>query len=159
MQVVVSGPTESLDVSAFTVGGTTFDDLTLSGTPSWSAPPNEYARFVTGTPDNSQFGGDDDGFVDMAIPEGTFLSLMGLDYNEPFRVGLSTSATHEVINKDLPLNLVGSDLVADGLSDPIAAVPEPGTTSLALLSLGFLAYARRRFKARKRSGVKEDTQA
>ena len=133
-----------------TTGGPNLGDIELSTVGSWTGSLSEYARYATAT-DGSNLGGNVDGFIDMAIPWSEFSSNTGLSFYEPFRVAFATSASDEVINKDFPLYLSGSDSAASAFADPIMATPEPGTTSLALLSVVFLTYMRRRFKSTNRS--------
>lgn len=109
-----------------TTGGPTFDDVLISDTPLWSGFVADYAN-VFGT--NS--------FIDIAIPQNEFATITGAS---TVQLLFSTSANHNNINKDIPLNLSGTNSISGGLSDPVT-VPEPKSglaigCLLALMSAG-----------------------
>jgi hypothetical protein len=95
---------------------------------------DQNATAITG----SQFhqnGGDDDYFVDIAMPISTFFSISGATYTTPIRIALGTSQDDQSLNKDRPD-------AAGYLSDPIL-IPEPD--ALILIGVGgALGFLRRR---------------
>lgn len=101
-----------------------------------------FSRYVNASvgpeADGSRFhqaAGDDDGFVDVAIPYGAFTSLTGLGgASVQFQVAFASSGNHVNLNKDHP---------DTGWSDPIVVlIPEPGMV-LGALPLLLLACRRR----------------
>jgi hypothetical protein len=144
MQVDASG-SNVVELVAATVGGTTFGDVTLDAVGAWSGSLAGFSRFVTPTGDGSGFGGaGPDTFLDFGMPWLTFSSITGVTGSGPVRFGLSSSASHVGINKDLPFSLTSTDLVGSGLSDPIIGLPEPSTFSLLAGGLLILGWRGRR---------------
>jgi hypothetical protein len=139
-----SGDNEVELVNAIT-GGLTFGDVDLNTTAIWSGPIADFSRVITPTGDGSAFGGGgDDAFLDIGMPWATFSALTGASGSQPIRFGLSSSATHSGINKDLPFSLSSSDPVASGFTDPIFGIPEPSTFSMIAAGLlGLVSFARR----------------
>jgi hypothetical protein len=152
LQLDESGDNQ-MELVAASTGGTKFSDVSLSSSSSWSGATSTYSRFVDPTGDSSNFDGNSDAFLDMYIPWSSFSSATGLTTSSSFRIGLSTSTTHTAIGKDFPLALTSSSSVKDGFSDPIAAVPEPGTWALFLAGLGLVlaSHRVRRRRAGKRA--------
>jgi hypothetical protein len=147
MQVDFSG-SNVVELVAATVGGTTFGDVTLDATGAWSGSLAGFSRFVTPTGDGSGFGGGGpDTFLDFGMPWLTFSSITGVTGSVPVRFGLSSSASHVGLNKDLPFSLSSTDLVAGGFSDPIIGLPEPSTFSLLAGGLLVLGWRGRRSRA------------
>jgi hypothetical protein len=144
MQLDMSGDNEVELVAAIT-GGLTFGDVDLNTTAVWSGAVADFSRVITPTGDGSAFGGGgDDAFLDIGMPWETFAALTGASGSKPIYFGLSSSATHSGINKDLPFSLTAGDLVADGFSDAIFGIPEPSTFSLIAAGLlGLVSFARR----------------
>lgn len=90
----------------------------------WTGTPANYANVFPGTTP----------YVDFAIPYSTFVTLTG---TTSVRLLFTTSANHNNINMDYPLNLTSSDLINAALSDPVV-VPEPNS---GMLATGLLALA------------------
>lgn len=130
LQVDRSSSDNQVEFVAATVEGLPFSSVALSTINSWSGSLDNYAYCQTITGDGSQFQGSDDAFLNMAMPWADFTALTGITSTTDFRVALSTSANHNNINKDLPIDW----------SDSFSA-PEPGT--MALLTLGLLGLAGR----------------
>jgi len=126
---------DSVELTAALVGGLPFSAVTLSLAEIWwAATPTQYTRFVTPTGDGSNFGGNGDTFVDLAMPWSSFSLYTGVTLQTPLRFAFSTATTDTGINKDLP----------DQWSDPFI-LPEPGTITLVALGLlGVGARLRRR---------------
>jgi hypothetical protein len=139
MQLDESGD-NGVELVAATIGGTTWGEVSLDTTPLWLGSVAGFSRVIAPTGDGSSFGGGgDDAFLDIGMPWATFSSLTGASGSTPIRFGLSSSASHQAINKDLPFALSASDAVADGFTDPILGIPEP--SSFSLLGGGLLALA------------------
>ena len=144
MQLDESGDNE-VELVAATTGGLTFGDVDLNTTAVWSGSVADFSQVTTPTGDGSAFGGGgNDAFLDIGMPWATFSALTGASGSQPIYFGLSSSATHSRINKDLPFSLTSSDLVASGFTDPIFGLPEPSTFSLMAAGLlGLVSFARR----------------
>lgn len=108
----------------------------------WTGLLGTYARYFL--PADSSFSGDADYFIDLAMPVGELSGLLGAA--NQLQVGITTSASHSVINKDFSLNLGGTDTVSSLLSDPFT-VPEPRATMI-LAGLGLMGFAAWRFRRR-----------
>jgi hypothetical protein len=132
-----------VELVATATEGSTFKDVTLSSTVSWNGATSTYAKFTDPTGDGSSFDGDNDTFLDLAVPWSSFSSATGLSTSSSFRIALSSSTTHSGINKDFPLGLGSGSSVADGFSDVINGVPEPGTWVLFAAGLALLILSRR----------------
>ncbi len=134
-----------VELVAATTGGTTWGDVSLDTTALWSDTISGFSRVTIPTGDGSAFGGGgDDAFLDFGMPWLAFTSLTGVTGSTPIRFGLSTSASHVAINKDLPLSASASDPVAAGFSDAILGIPEPSTVTLLAGGLVALALIARR---------------
>jgi hypothetical protein len=96
-------------------------------------PATDFYRYVNATAatgSNFHALNDDDYFIDMAFPKSIFLTQTGLAFSETFGVAFATSASHTVLNKDLPDTGWG-------------AIPEPSVVLLSLLA-SCTALARRK---------------
>lgn len=146
LSLVNSGPTNQVDLVPATSGGPSlpspWNPIVLGAAP---APPPvnsvsplaTWSRLVNATAvDGSEFGGDDDFFVDMAFPVDTFLELTGLSASDMFGIAFATSADHVNVNKDLPDNGWGE--TRDG---PI--IPEPTTMLILAASMPCLLKRKR----------------
>lgn len=141
-QVDESGD-NAVELVAALVGGVTFNDISLDTTQLWSGSIAGFSRVVEPTGDGSTFGGaGDDAFLDFGMPWDTLSAITGASPDSPIRFGLSSSASHSAINKDLPFTLSGSDFVAAGFSDDVLGIPEPSTALL--VGAGVLILAARR---------------
>ena len=127
-----------------TSGGPTFNDLAMSSTFAWTGALADWSRWGAAG-DGSNFDGDPDAFLDVAIPLSVFRAATGLSLNDGFRLALSTSTSHTQVNKDLPLALLPTDLVGAAFTE---SVPEPGTGGLTAMGLVALGVRRRRRHAR-----------
>lgn len=125
------------------VSGLTYSDVALSTVNTWQGSYAEYARIFVPTLDGSNFGGNPDYFIDLAIPWSVWQTATGLTVEDVWRVQLSTATQHNVLNKDFPQGWGSNDLVSSGFSDPISA-PEPGTLALVGISLAGLMLRKRR---------------
>ena len=121
-------------------GGPNFEDIVLDPNPIWTGALTAWSRWSP-TGDGSNFDGDPDSFLDVAMPLTVFRAATGLVPGDTFRVALASSTSHSQVNKDLPLTLAGSDPVGGGLTTP---VPETGSGALASLGLVLLAIQARR---------------
>lgn len=110
----------------------------------WSGSPDTYARYFQSA--DSNFSGNADYFVDLAMPYAPLSNLFGGVEMLLLRAAITTSASQSVINKDYSLNLSGSDRVSDILSNPVV-VPEPRATTM-LVGLSLMAFAATRFRRR-----------
>ena len=110
-------------------------DLDAASQVSAGTPATDFYRFVNATIETgSKFHtslGDDDFFIDIAYPKSTFETATGLAFSDTFGVAFSTSASHTVINKDLPDTGWG-------------AIPEPSVLLLSLLASGAALTRRKR---------------
>ena len=125
--------------SSAVVGGSSFDAVDLDAAGAWTGPLADWSRWSAAA-DGSNFGGDADAFLDVAIPLSTFRSLTGLTSGDAFGVTLATSTSHTQVNRDLPLGLSGTDPVASSFA---IANPEPGTGVLLGTGLILLTVASR----------------
>ncbi len=111
------------------------DPVEFDGTNAyWSSTDLDAWRRWSTAGDGSNFGGDDDAFLDVAMPWDEFSSITGL--TEPsFGVILTTSQDHNNVNKDHPDD-------DESFSNPI---PEPAT-AVAVVSamVGLGGYIKRR---------------
>jgi len=132
-----------------TVTGPTYGDVSLSTTNTWDGPFADYARIFQPTGDGSNFGGNADYFIDVAIPWVQWQSATGLTPQDPLRAQLSTATQHNTLNKDFPQGWSSATSVDQGWSDPFTPdpVPEPCTLALMGLSLAGL-YLKRRKQAK-----------
>jgi hypothetical protein len=143
LQVDESGD-NAVELVPALVGGTTFSEVSLDTVAPWSGSIAGFSRFVVPTGDGSTFGGGgDDAFLDLGIPWDDFSALTGASGSDPIRFGLSSSASHSLINKDLPFSLSGSDPVAAGFADAVVGIPEPATATLLGTGLLLLSAWRR----------------
>lgn len=140
VQLDLSGDNQVELVQALSGGPDNNWDVTLADSPhTVGYDPDVYSRFVnaSGTLDapytGSQFHGpgpeNDDWFVDIAIPRGTFTAATGWEPGDPLGIAFSTSSTHTLDNKDRP------DYAGWG-NTPV--IPAPGT--LALLGIGTFVF-------------------
>jgi hypothetical protein len=125
------------------VAGLTYGDVSLSTVNTWQGAYADYARIFLPTMDGSNFNGNPDYFIDIAIPWTVWQTATGLTQQDLWRVQLSTATQHNVLNKDFPQGWGSSDPVSNGFSDPISA-PEPGTLALVGISLTGLMLKKRR---------------
>jgi hypothetical protein len=117
--------------------------VTLSTTNIWfSTDLATYRRWSTAG-DGSNFGGDADTFLDMAMPWPVFATNTGLSQTDTLYVTLCTSASHEVINKDHP----DSQLYGSSSPPPTGQIPEPATVLSVLAGLGLVGRVLRRRRA------------
>lgn len=127
---------DQIELNHALTGGPLFTDVQLNEASFWYDPtPSPYGRFVSPTDDGSNFDGDADGFVDIAIPWVKLTQYSGITPTTWLRVAFSTSDNHNNINKDLP----------DGWGDPIF-VPEPASLGLQALTLALVGARLRRRK-------------
>ncbi len=149
LEVRQSGPPSDKEVifTQATTGGPTFKDVALSGTPAWTGTLADWSRWIA-VDDGSTFDEPPDApgsdfFIDVAMPLSLFQSITGIGPGGSIGLGLSTSASHTAINKDVPLGLAPTSLVSLGFGDPIA-VPEPGSAVFVGPGLAAFAALRRR---------------
>ena len=133
---------DKIELNHALTGGPLWTDVQLNEASFWSDPtPSPYGRFVSPTDDGSNFDGNADGFVDVAIPWVSLTHYSGITPTTWLRVAFSTSSNHNNINKDLP----------DGWSDPIftpeIVVPEPASLGLQALTLALVGARLRRRKS------------
>lgn len=142
-----SGNPDILEFAATDVEGPNVSDVTVDTSHLlWSTNSvASYTRFVNPTGDGSNFGGDNDVFLDMAMPWTEFTSATGITKSDSFQIGVSTSTTDQSINKDVPLGLSASSQVSDLLGDVIT-VPEPTSSMLFGVAVGLGLFGRRRQK-------------
>jgi hypothetical protein len=154
LQLNQSGSTTGVFLSQATTGGTQFKDVVLAGTPAWNGAISTYSRWVSTGANN--FGNGTDYFLDLAVPWATLMYTTGIMPGGAFRIGLSTSTTHQGINKDFPINLSSTSNVSGGWTDTMNFSsqhnPEPGTLLLTGFGIAGTFLARRRL-ARKKKGA------
>ena len=113
--------------SGFNRSGVTFD------TTEWTGSYTDYIQWTgTATDDGSQYTGDDDYFIDIAMPLSVFADCTGISStNDPFRVVVSSSQNNgSLMDGDIALSsaAAGEEVVfSDVYSD---TVPEPRTLGL-----------------------------
>ncbi len=125
-----------------TSGGPTFNDVALSSTFAWTGALDDWRRWGAAG-DGSNFNGNADSFLDVAIPLSTFQAITGLSPADIFQLSISTSTSHTQINKDVPLGLSLSAPVSSAFSNFVPA-PEPGPGALTGAGLCALAIGARR---------------
>ena len=108
-------------------GGLTIGEVQFSTTPSWSGAIADYSRFVAAP---SNINGSPDGFVDFGIPWSTFASITGVNTGTSLAYAAVTSATDQLISRDVPMGLDGNAPVSSVLSSNRPVVPEPTTLVL-----------------------------
>lgn len=124
------------------MAGPTWNDVTLSASFAWTGPLAEWSRWIPAT-DGSNFDGDTDYFLDVAMPLSEFRASTGLTPADGFQLALTTSTSHTQLNKDFPLGLGPTSPVASGF----APAPEPGSGLLTGLGLWLLAARARARRA------------
>jgi hypothetical protein len=129
-------------------GGSTYADVALSTSYSWTGAIPDWTRWI-GVTDASTFDGDADFFLDIGMPLSTFKSITGLAPFEALQLAVSSSTAHSGITKDTPLGLVDSSDVSQGFGDSLTLVPEPGSHLLTAFGLCILAGIRSRAKRRR----------
>jgi hypothetical protein len=130
-------------------GGSTYADVALSTSYSWTGAIPDWTRWI-GVTDGSNFDGDADFFLDIGMPLSTFQSITGLSAYDTIQLALSSSTSHSGITKDTPLGLSDSSPVSQGFGDSFTLNPEPGTHVLTGLGLVVLAVMRSRALRRRR---------
>lgn len=127
-------------LTSATTGGPTFGDVVLSSSFAWTGTLADWTRW-SAAGDGSNFGGNTDYFLDVAIPLDLFLSITTPNDPNAFRIGLSTSTSHTQLNKDLPADLNSGSPISGSMS---GAIPEPNTAAMLALGLAALALRGRR---------------
>jgi hypothetical protein len=133
-----------------TTTGPTYGDVRFANTSVWSGSFTTYARRFVPTGDGSNFGGNPDYFIDVAVPWTNWALATGMTQQSPWRVQLSTATEHNALNMDFPQGWSGSTTVGSGFSNPTQTnpVPEPGTLLLMSLSVGALIIKRHKLRAK-----------
>ncbi len=126
---------QTIDTLTFGSASGTNRNGVVFGTTVWSTTTGYFHYTGTATEDGSQFGGDDDYFLDMAMPWSTFENYTGItSTNDPLRMLITSSQSAGQIND----GDVGNSSVASGVdvlfkdlytSQP-EAIPEPAVATL-----------------------------
>jgi hypothetical protein len=130
-------------------GGSTYADVALSTSYSWTGAISDWTRWI-GVTDGSSFDNDADFFLDIGMPLKTFQSITGLSAYDTLQLAISSSTAHSGITNDTPLGLGDADLVSQGFGDSFTLIPEPGTHLLTGFGLVALAAIRSRERRRTR---------
>lgn len=129
---------DMVELLATTSGGPTFGGVAMNAV-SWQGDLATYAHVLTPATDGSNFGGNPDYFVDVAIPWQQWEVITGLSQQDAFAIALSASTQDTLINRDYPLNYTSGTQVSLGFGDPMRPpVPEPRTLLLVGVPLALL---------------------
>ena len=147
MQLTISGQGNNvINTLEFGSASGTNRNGVVFGSTVWSSTAGYVHYAGTATGDGSNFGGDPDYFLDLAMPWATFSSQTGINStNDPFRVMITSSqSSGQISDGDIGNSPVAPNvdfLLKDAYS---ATIPEPATLPLLLGVGGGIFYIRRR---------------
>ena len=131
-----------------TSSGESESDITF-GSVAWTGSYEDNVHWTgEATGDGSQFGGDDDYFLDLSIPWNSFSSLTGIDTNAPsFRVAIASSQQSGQLSDGGAAEISTSDPITsfEDFGDYSGVIPEPAVATLLVGTGAGLLISRRVF--------------